>query len=88
MEKMEDGNRRIFSEDEIDTDYKIGFLQSPQSFYNPDLFQYNLYSKTSIPNEQDCFFAEINVAKNNDNVSRYADSNTVPSRMRVLLRLS
>ena len=80
LEKQEDGSWRILSEDEIDPDYKIGFVQSPQSFYNPDLFQYNLYSENSIPNEQDYFFTEVNVAKNNDNVSQYAGSNTVLSR--------
>ena len=80
VKKMEDGTWRVLNEDEIDPDYKIGFVQSPQSFYNPDLFQYNLYSENSIPNEQDYFFTEVNVAKNNDNVSQYAGSNTVLSR--------
>ena len=28
----------------------IGFFQTPQSFYNPDLFQYNLSAEQSIPN--------------------------------------
>ena len=84
MEKMEDGSWRILNEDEIDPDYKIGFVQSPQSFYNPDLFQYNLYSEENIPNEQDYFFTEVNVAKNNDNVSQYAGSNTVISRQAVV----
>ena len=80
VEKQPNGSWRVLHADEIDPDYKIGFVQSPQSFYNPDLFQYNLYSETSIPNEQDYFFTEVNVAKNNDNASQYAGSNTVLSR--------
>ena len=80
VEKQEDGSWRILDKSEIDPDYQIGFVQSPQSFYNPDLFQYNLYSETNIPNEQDFFFTEVNVAKNNDNVSQYAGSNTMLSR--------
>lgn len=80
MEKQEDDEWRLLDEDEIDPDYKIGFIQSPQSFYNPDLFQYNLYSEQNIPNEQDFFFVEANVAKNYDNISIYAGSNTVLSR--------
>ncbi|AEF82376.1 glycosyltransferase family 2 protein [Leadbettera azotonutricia] len=66
---------------EIDPDYRIGFIQTPQSFYNPDLFQYNLYSEGRIPNEQDYFFREINVIRNASNAPIYAGSNTVISRI-------
>ena len=68
------------AESEIDPDYKIGFIQTPQSFYNPDLFQYYLYSEQRIPNEQDYFFREVNVGRNADNAVIYAGSNTVLSR--------
>lgn len=37
-------------------DMPIGLIQTPQSFYNQDLFQFNLYSEKDIPNEQDFFF--------------------------------
>lgn len=30
---------------------KLGFVQTPQAFYTPDLFQFNLYSERVIPNE-------------------------------------
>lgn len=59
---------------------KVGFIQTPQSFYNPDLFQYNLYSEKNIPNEQDYFFREINIGRNRTNSAIYAGSNTVISR--------
>jgi cellulose synthase (UDP-forming) len=65
---------------EIDEDYKIGFIQTPQSFYNADLFQYNLFSENRFPNEQDYFFREISINRNNSNAVIYAGSNTVISR--------
>ena len=80
VEKQANGKWRILEQDEIDPEYNIGFVQSPQSFYNPDLFQYNLYSEQNIPNEQDFFFTEANVAKNYVNAAQYAGSNTMLSR--------
>lgn len=56
---------------------KIGFIQIPQSFYNLDLFQFNLFSEKRIPNEQDYFYRYIQVAKNRNNSVIYGGSNTV-----------
>lgn len=61
-------------------DEKVGFIQTPQSFYNADLFQFNLYSEDKVPNEQDFFFKEINVGRNRVNAPIYAGSNTLISR--------
>ena len=36
-------------------EWKLGLLQTPHSFYNQDLFQFNLYAEKGIPNEQDFF---------------------------------
>ncbi len=69
-------NRDRKEEDKI----KIGFLQSPQSFYNLDLFQFNLYSESRIPNEQDYFYKDIQVARTKTNSVIYGGSNTVLSR--------
>ncbi|SCJ40761.1 Cellulose synthase catalytic subunit [UDP-forming] [uncultured Clostridium sp.] len=80
LKKDKDGNWVDRTEDEFDENYKIGFIQTPQSFYNPDLFQFNLYSENNIPNEQDYFFKEINVGRNRSNSPIYAGSNTVISR--------
>ncbi len=66
--------------EEIDPDYKIGFVQSPQNFYNPDLFQYNLYAENRIPNEQIYFFREINVSRNRHNATLLCGSNMMMSR--------
>lgn len=59
---------------------KIGFIQLPQSFYNPDVFQYNLFSENKIPNEQEYFYKEVEVGKNNSNSVIYGGSNTILSR--------
>lgn len=59
---------------------KLGFVQSPQSFYNPDLFQFNLFSEGRIPNEQDYFYRDIQVARTKTNSVIYGGSNTVLSR--------
>lgn len=69
-------NRDREEEDKI----KLGFLQSPQSFYNLDLFQFNLYSESRIPNEQDYFYKDIQVARTKTNSVIYGGSNTVLSR--------
>ena len=61
-------------------DEKIGFVQTPQSFYNPDLFQFYLYSEERVPNEQDYFYRDIQVGKNKSNSVIYGGSNTVLSR--------
>lgn len=58
-------------------DNRIGLVQTPQSFYNQDLFQFNLFSEKDIPNEQDFFSREINVMRNATNTAAYTGSNTV-----------
>lgn len=59
---------------------EIGFVQTPQSFYNPDLFQFYLYSEGRVPNEQDYFYRDIQIGKNKSNSVIYGGSNTVISR--------
>lgn len=59
---------------------KIGFIQTPQSFYNTDLFQFNLHSENRIPNEQDYFYRNIQSSRNASNTVIYGGSNTLISR--------
>lgn len=59
---------------------KVGFVQLPQSFYNPDLFQYHLFSESRIPNEQDYFYRDVQVGRNKSNSVIYGGTNTVISR--------
>ena len=65
---------------EAENQIKLGFVQTPQSFYNPDLFQFNLFSESRIPNEQDYFYRDIQVARTKTNSVIYGGSNTVLSR--------
>ncbi len=64
----------------LDEQKKIGFVQTPQCFYNADLFQSKLYSKSRIPNEQDYFYRNVQLTKNRTNTVIYGGSNTVIAR--------
>lgn len=76
----ENGEWRLRREEEIDPTFKLGLVQTPQSFYNPDLFQFNLYAEQGIPNEQDFFSREVNILRNASNAVAYTGSNTVIAR--------
>ena len=65
---------RMRTKEEIDEKFKIGFIQTPQNFYNPDLFQFNFFAEANIPNEQDYFFKEVNLGRNATNSAIYAGS--------------
>lgn len=58
----------------------LGFLQTPQCFYEPDIFQFSLYSEKRVPNEQDFFYRTIEPSKTYSNSVIYGGSNTVLSR--------
>lgn len=66
--------------EEEDLSPKLGFIQLPQVFYNADIFQYHLFSEDRIPNEQDYFYRDIQLGKNESNSVIYGGSNTVLSR--------
>ncbi|WP_024292535.1 glycosyltransferase [Lacrimispora indolis] len=73
----ENGKWRLRTEEEIEKKFRLGLVQTPQSFYNPDLFQFNLYAEGNIPNEQDFFSREVNAMRNASNAVAYTGSNTV-----------
>lgn len=58
----------------------IGLIQTPQSFYNPDIFQFHFYSEDKLPNEQDFFSKSVNVLNNTRGASVYTGSNTLLRR--------
>lgn len=62
----------------------LGLVQTPQSFYNADLFQFNLFSETSMTNEQDFFSREVNVLNNAHDAAVYTGSNTVILRQAII----
>ena len=58
-------------------DEKMGFVQAPQAFFNPDPFQYNLMSHIEVPNEQDFFMRELEAGRDKFNATMYVGSNTL-----------
>ena len=58
----------------------LGLLQTPQCFYDPDVFQHALYSERRSPNEQDFFYRSIEPARTSTNSVIYGGSNTILSR--------
>lgn len=80
VKKTPEGEWVRRAKNEMKKGYRIGFVQTPQSFYNPDLFQYNLFAERNIPNEQDFFTKEVNVMRNSSNAAAYTGSNTVIAR--------
>ena len=79
MPYIVDAERRNRGRKEKDK-IKLGYIQTPQAFYNPDLFQYNLFSEGRIPNEQDYFYRDIQIARTRNNSVIYGGSNTIISR--------
>ncbi len=59
---------------------RVAFVQAPQIFFNPDLFQHNLRSNDQVTNEQDFFMIEMQSARESFNSVMYVGSNTVFSR--------
>lgn len=62
----------------------LGFIQTPQSFYNADIFQFNLFSEKLIPNEQDFFSRDINLLNNSTNSAIFTGSNALFLRQAVV----
>lgn len=58
-------------------DEEVAFVQMPQSFYNDDIYQYNLIQSKNIPNEQDLFMRVIQAGRDRFNAIIYIGSNTV-----------
>ncbi|NLI21588.1 MAG: glycosyltransferase [Clostridiales bacterium] len=58
-------------------DDRVGFVQTPQMFVNPDPFQYNLRFNQSIPNEQDFFMLDIQAGRAAYNAVLHVGTNAV-----------
>lgn len=59
-------------------DEKVGYVQTPQSFDTPDLFQSSV--RGAIPNEQDYFYFSIEPSRNGVNAVILAGTNMLISR--------
>ncbi|GEO70158.1 glycosyltransferase family 2 protein [Levilactobacillus acidifarinae] len=63
--------------DDPDHAEPLGFVQTPQSFYNADIFQFNLFSEKIVPNEQDFFSRDVNVLNGGNKRALFTGSNAV-----------
>jgi len=63
--------------DDPDNTEPLGFVQTPQSFYNADIFQFNLFSEKIIPNEQDFFSRDVNILNGGNKRALFTGSNAV-----------
>mgnify|MGYP004527403185 FL=1 len=64
------------------TNENMAFVQTPQVYYNQDMYQYNLNKK--IPNEQDFFMRDIEVARAASNAVLHVGTNAVFRKKYVL----
>ncbi len=69
--------------DDPDHTEPLGFVQTPQSFYNADIFQFNLFSEKIIPNEQDFFSRDVNILNGGNKRALFTGSNAVFLRQAV-----
>lgn len=60
----------------------VAFVQTPQVYYNQDMYQYNLSKR--IPNEQDFFMRDIQTARASKNATLHVGTNAVFRRSFVL----
>lgn len=58
-------------------DPKMGFVQSPQTFFNQDPYQFNLFAGAKIGNDQDFFMRSIETQKDAVNAVMYVGSNAI-----------
>ena len=61
----------------LSTNEKLGYVQLPQSFYNQDIYAKRFNLKTKIPYEQQFFYEELQLYKNNLNATIYCGTNTM-----------
>ena len=64
------------------SDPNVAFVQTPQVYYNQDMYQYNLSKR--IPNEQDFFMRDIQTARASKNATLHVGTNAVFRRAFVL----
>lgn len=55
----------------------VAFVQTPQAFFNEDIFQFNSFQSRNIPNEQDLFMQIIQAGRDRFNAAIYVGSNAV-----------
>lgn len=58
-------------------DPKVAFVQSPQAFYNADVFQHNLFAENIMRNDQDFFMRFIEPQRDLHNAAIYVGSGAI-----------
>lgn len=66
-----------------DNTQPLGYVQTPQSFYEYDIFQYNLFSERIVANEQDFFSRDVNVLYGQHGYAIFTGSNALFLRQAV-----
>ncbi|MBR1802919.1 MAG: glycosyltransferase [Clostridia bacterium] len=61
-------------------DETVGFVQTPQCFENPDIYQYRFELFKSIPNSQNYFYQVLQEKKNNINAVVFCGTNAIIKR--------
>ena len=56
---------------------KVGFVQTPQSFRNLDIFQTRFNTENLIPSDQNFFYNDLQKAKSNINATVYCGTNAI-----------
>lgn len=69
--------------DDPDNTQPLGYVQTPQSFYEYDIFQYNLFSERILANEQDFFSRDVNVLYGQHGYAMFTGSNALFLRQAV-----
>lgn len=59
---------------------KIGFIQLPQAFKNPDIYQYRFHLENTIPFDQEYFYNCLQISKNATNSTVFCGTNALVSR--------
>jgi cellulose synthase (UDP-forming) len=62
------------------TDSKMAYVQAPQTFYNMDLYRFNLHGEKIFPNETDYFIRKINPGRSRTNSVLCCGSNVMLKR--------
>ncbi len=61
-------------------DENVGFVQAPQSYENPDIYQYKLRLYNTIPSDQNYFFNIHQCSNNNINAVIFCGTNAIARR--------
>lgn len=74
------GKWRMRTEEERKGQKPVGYVQTRQSFYNPDMLQRNLYLERNAPCDLDYYYREVNVCRMWSNSVAFGGTNCIFAR--------